>query len=460
MTPGPFSRALRSVSEALAGPGFALEGVELAGPPTGLPSSYAVGEAAAALVAAATLAVAEVHGARTKTGGPTRRVLLEGGHVAAAFRSERYLRAVGWPLPPLWDPVAGDYEAKDGEWIRLHTNYAWHRGAALRVLGVAPERTEVARAVSAWDAETLEAAIVAEGGCAARMRTGAEWAVHPQGRAVAAEPLVSYDPVAVSGPLRFSGLHESDAPLAGVRVVDLTRVIAGPVCTRFLAAHGADVVRVDPPGFEEPAGLLADSMAGKRQVALDLRDRAGRHTFEQLVASAHVLVCGYRSDALERLGYSHTTLRTGSPGLVIAQLDAYGWTGPWRARRGFDSLVQMSCGIAARGAEVVGSRRPNPLPAQALDHGTGYLLAAAICRALAGQFAGGAVATVRSSLARTAKWLVDLGEGGDPAAHDLTPDEAAVWMEPAETPWGKVERVRCPGRLQGLSCPSWPLPRP
>jgi hypothetical protein len=404
-------------------------------------------------VGAATLAVAEVLAARV--GSPVRRIFVDGSHVVAAFRSERYLRAVDWTPPPLWDPIAGDYETRNGGWIRLHTNYPNHRDAALRVLGTACDRSAVAGAVRTWDADALESEIVQEGGCAARMRTATEWREHPQGASVAAEPLVDHDAFAGgSERVPISPLRAEQAPLAGIRVVDLTRVISGPVCTRFLAGYGADVVRIDPPGFEEPSGLLADSMAGKQRVTLDLRETRDRREFERLLADAHVLVCGYRSDALTRLAYSPEELRASGHGLAIVSLDAYGWTGPWRGRRGFDSLVQMSCGIAARGAEVAGAARPTPLPAQALDHGTGYLLAAAVCRALARQITSGEVTTARLSLARTARWLVDLGESGDPAGKDFTPEDAAPWLVAAQTSWGPVERVRCPGRIEGFE-PTW-----
>jgi hypothetical protein len=453
MTPSRFTPLLRSLWADLGGPAGIVDGAELVGTTAGLPSAFAVGDAAAAQVAAATLAVAEVQAARA--GSPVRRVLVDGPHVVTAFRSERYLRAVDWTPPPLWDPIAGDYETRNGGWIRLHTNYPHHRDAALRVLATACERGAVTTAVRTWDADALEIAVVQEGGCAARMRTVTEWRDHPQGASVAAEPLVHHD--ASHGgpqPLPLPPLREGQAPLAGVRVVDLTRVIAGPVCTRFLAGYGADVVRIDPPGFEEHAGLLADAMAGKRRLTLDLREAGDRRAFEGLLAEAHILVCGYRSDALARLRYSPEELRASSSGLAIALLDAYGWTGPWRGRRGFDSLVQMSCGIAARGAEVAGAVRPTPLPAQALDHGTGYLLAAAVCRALARRILSGEVTTARLSLARTARWLVDLGETGDPAGKDFTPADAAPWLAPVQTSWGPVERVRCPGRIDGFE-PSW-----
>jgi hypothetical protein len=453
MTSSPFTPLLRSLWTALGGPAGTVECAELVGATDGLPSAYGVGDAAAAQVAAATLAVAEVQAARA--GSPVGRVFVDGPHVVAAFRSERYLRAVDWTLPPLWDPIAGDYETQNGGWIRLHTNYPNHRDAALRVLAASCDRSVVARSVLTWDADTLEGAVVQEGGCAARMRTVDEWRDHPQGAAVAAEPLVHLDTHSDgSEPLPLPPLRKGQAPLAGVRVVDLTRVIAGPVCTRFLAGYGADVVRIDPPGFEEPAGLVADSLAGKRRLTLDLREPNDRRAFERLLADSHVLVCGYRRDALARLGYSFEELRASRRGLAIAALDAYGWTGPWRGRRGFDSLVQMSCGIAARGAQVAGVARPTPLPAQALDHGTGYLLAAAVCRALARQLASSDVTTARLSLARTARWLVDLGETGDAAGRDFTPADAAPWLGSAQTSWGPVERVRCPGRIEGFA-PTW-----
>jgi hypothetical protein len=416
---------------------------------------YPIAEAASAEVAAATLAVAEVHAARV--GSVVRRVHVDARHAVAAFRSERYLRPLGWKLPAVWDPIAGDYESTDG-WIRLHTNYAYHRDALLRVLGVPCDRAAVEAAVRKWNVEELESAVVLAGGCAAVMRSDAAWRAHPQGIAVAGEPLVhrevSKDGAAL---LPIPEARDGAAPLSGVRVLDLTRVIAGPVCTRVLAAYGADVVRVDPPGFQEVFALLPETTAGKRRVALDLRARSDRAAFEQLVAEAHVLVSGYRGDALARLGYSDSDLRAKNPAILVASLDAYGWTGPWCARRGFDSLVQMSSGIALRGAQASGVVRPTPLPAQALDHGTGYLLAAAVCRALAQRISHREVTSVRLSLARTARWLMDLGETGDCRGGDLTPQDAAPWMESSETPWGRIERVRCPGRIDGFA-PAWHRP--
>jgi len=442
---------LRALWAALGDTARPLPETRISGPVGGLPSVHHVSTMATALVAVATAAAAELHAARS--GEALRAVEIERRHAGAAFRSERLVTPLGWELPPVWDPIAGDYAAADG-WIRIHTNYAHHRDAALRALGVPGTKEDVARAIAGRSAEDLETAIVREGGAAAMSRSAAAWAAHPQGRAVAAEPLVltARQALASDVPLAPAG-----QPLAGVRVLDLTRVIAGPVCTRFLAAHGADVLRIDPPGFEEVAALLPETTAGKRRAALDLRSPAGRDVLARLVAEADLLVCGYRGDALARLGLDEAVLRAANPALGILQLDAYGWSGPWRERRGFDSLVQMSVGIAARGAEAIGATKPTPLPAQALDHGAGYLLAASACRALTDRSRGEAT-TAKISLARVALLLASLGDDGDPRVPELADAELDAYREHAASSFGPLRRLRCPGRIVGLPAPCWKRP--
>jgi crotonobetainyl-CoA:carnitine CoA-transferase CaiB-like acyl-CoA transferase len=228
--------------------------------------------------------------------------------------------------------------------------------------------------------------------------------------------------------------------------------------TRVLAAYGAHVLRIDPPGFEEVGALLCETTAGKRRAFLDLHDPGDLAIFERLLAEAHVVVHGYRSDALERLGLGAARRREMAPGLVDASLDAYGWTGAWAGRRGFDSLVQMSAGIAERGAtpgkDIARPAAPAPLPAQALDHGTGYLLAAAVCRALVRAIVERRASDVRLSLARTARLLADLCRDGDPAAREPDAAEVDRAREPATSAFGAVRRVRCPGTVDGFE-PRW-----
>lgn len=427
----PETSLARTLWTALGGDDALLDALRFCGPSGGLPSRFHVSDLAAATIGVATLAAAELWAARRKE--PLRTVTVDRRLAAAAFRCERWLRPVGWTLPPPWDPIAGDYETADG-WIRLHTNYAYHRDAVTRVLDVPADRERVAAAVKFRNGAELETAVVEAGGAAAVLRTLDAWRAHPQGAALADEPLCDRDAECVPHPLPPA----ASAPLSGVRVLDLTRVIAGPIGTRYLAAFGADVLRVDPPGFAEVAALLPETTRGKRCTALDLRGPGDRSTWEALTAKADLLVHGYRPGAMEALGYSAERLRELNPRLVIVRYDAYGWSGPWAGRRGFDSLVQMSTGIAHPGD----SGRPKPLPAQALDHGTGYLVAAAACRGL---MDGRNSALL--SLARTARLLVEQGTDGDPGAP--APNDIATMLESCDTAWGPVQSVSCPGRIEG-----------
>ena len=438
---------------ALQGPDQALDAVHFTGPARGLPSVFEVSALASASIAAASLAVSELHALRT--GGPLRSVSVDRAHADAAFACERHVRALGWQLPEVWDPLAGDYSTRDG-YIRLHTNYRHHKNPVLEVLGLSAEgatRERLAAAVATWEGEQLEQQVVEAGGCAAKLRSPAQWRAHAQGQALSRAPLVD-----VCTQFADSGqraLLPGDKPLSGVRVLDLTRVIAGPIGTRFLAAYGADVLRVDPPGFEEVGALLCEVTAGKRRCALQLREAADRARLQELVRAAHVIVHGYRSDALPRLGLGNDVLHQLNPAAVIVCHNAYGWTGPWALRRGFDSLVQMSCGIAWRGGEVTGKSNPVPLPAQALDHATGYLIAAAAARGLTSLARTGRASVQRLSLARTARLLMELGDLGAIEGEAVQP-KAAV-MELADTRMGRVHRVRCPGQIAGIE-PEWAIP--
>lgn len=428
------------------GSAVALPPLRLLGDAGGLPSPFHVGSFATACVAVATLAASELHAARTER--PARAAIVDRCHAALAFRSERYARRLDEAPIPVWDPLSGDYPTRSGI-VRLHTNYEHHRAAVVRALGVAETREAVRSRLQELDAEDVEARVVAEGGAAAKLRTRDEWRAHEQGRAVSQEPLAFVRRSGVADV--FPREKEPERPLSGLRVLDLTRVVAGPVCTRVLASHGADVLRIDPPGFAEVPALLADTTGGKRRAALDLKSPDGRARFLSLLAEADLFVHGLRSDALSRLGLAPEVLEEVNPRLSVVTHDAYGFTGPWCARRGFDSLVQMSVGIAARGRDVYGGDLPVPLPAQALDHGTGYLLAAAACRALARRLRDGSVTTVRLSLARTAELLVSLGDDGDPHAPELPADAAAPYLERVCSAFGEVERLRCPGVVEGLT---------
>lgn len=406
-----------------------------------LPSVFPVTDLAAASIGVAGLAVAGLIAQAAGT-GPAVQV----DRRLASFWFGMSLRPQGWSLPPVWDAVAGDYRAADG-WVRLHTNAPHHREAALAVLGVAADREAVARAVARWEVDALESAVVERGGCAAAMRSTDGWARHAQGLAVRAEPLVHWEAFAPAMPLPGWRI-DPERPLRGVRVLDLTRILAGPTATRFLAGFGAEVLRIDPPGWEEPV-TVPEVVLGKRCARLDLRQREKRQVFEALLGQADVLVHGLRHGALDALGLGAERRRVLNPGLVDVSLSAYGWSGPWQQRRGFDSLVQMSAGIADAGMREGGRDRPTPLPVQAIDHATGYLMAAAVVQGLARRRATGAGCAARLSLARTAHWLVSAGRH---PVEPLAPEQAGDVGEALEsTSWGPARRVRAPLQVRGAT---------
>lgn len=451
---GLLTRMWDAVGTPGSGGAEALEAVEASGPRVVLPSVFDVTGLATCAVAAATLAAAHLHAVRRSE--PLRPVTVESTQASAAFRAEALFAPAGWTLPSLWGPLAGNYRTADG-WIRLHTNYTHHRAAVCAVLG-AEDRDGVRAAVAGCAAEELEGRIVEAGGAAAALRTREEWLSSDAGEATRDAPLFTFEERESAAEALWPK-GRAALPFSGVRVLDLTRVIAGPVCTKFLAAYGADVLRLDPPGFDEVASLLPETTVGKRTAAVDLGTAEGRGAFEALVTDADVLVTGYRADALAKLGYDDGALAALSPGLVIARLNAYGWDGPWQNRRGFDSLVQMSCGIASDGAAALCRDEPVPLPAQALDHATGWLLAATVARALTRRFTTGAGTSVRGSLIGTANLLYSLVPPADPLtptdppAPEASPTAAAV-LEDTRTAWGLGRRVALPGSIDGIR-PRW-----
>jgi len=411
-----------------------------------LSSCFAATDLAAGSIGAAALAVSELMAAQ---GAPAPAVATDRRLASLWFGFS--VRPVGWSPARGWDPIAGDYPTKDG-WIRLHTNAPHHRAAALRALGVPEEREAVAAAVAGWNKAELEAAVVAQGGCAAEMRSLVEWAEHPAGRAVAQEPLVHVELGAVGTPRPVAGAP--GRPLAGLRVLDLTRVLAGPVATRFLAGYGAEVLRIDPPDWDEPV-VLPEVTLGKRCAGLDLKTAAGRRRLEELLADADVFVHGYRADALERLGLGDARRRELAPSLVDVRLNAYGWTGPWRERRGFDSLVQMSAGVADAGMRWKQADRPTPLPVQALDYATGFLMATAAVRGLTERITAGRASSWRVSLARTAAFLTAQAAGVEDALAPQADDDLAAEVE--QTGWGPARRLVPPAVVEGAPM-RWAVP--
>lgn len=445
-----FETMLRELWAALGGDEGACARVRQRGDGA-LPSVFATTDLAVASIGVAGLALSEFAEA-TGAGAPA----VEVDRPLASFWFGSSVRPVGRAAPSLWDPIAGDYRTRDG-WIRLHTNAAHHRAAALRALACPADRAAVADAVAAWAADELEAAVVAAGGCAAAMRSLADWRSHPQGAAVETEPMLALETFESAASANL-GPIVPERPLAGVRVLDLTRILAGPVATRFLAGFGADVLRIDPPDWDEPT-VAPDVALGKRCARLDLKAADDLARFHDLLRQADVIVHGYRSDALDRLGLDAAHRRTLKPDLVDISLDAYGWSGPWRGRRGFDSLVQMSSGIAHAGMMAAGRDAPTPLPVQALDHATGYFMAAAAIRGLTRRLSGRGGCRGRTSLARMSAFLARFPADGG-LSSTLRPAAAGDFQEQVEEGgWGPLQRLRPPLAVSGAPM-RWDLPAP
>ncbi|MFZ6863848.1 CoA transferase [Undibacterium sp. Ji67W] len=417
-----------------------LQGIELTA--TGeLPSAFAVTELATASVASAGQALCELI---AHSGTEVPHLLVD--RRLSSFWFDSSIRPCGWTLPPSWDAIAGVYQTADG-WIRLHTNAPLHRTAALAVLGTAADKTAISKSVLSWQSEDLENAIVEKSGCAAIMRNRQSWQAHPQGKAISNEKLIHVQTYVSDGKQGWQ--INPCRPLEGIRILDLTRIIAGPVATRFLAGYGADVLRIDPPEWDEPS-LLAELTIGKRRSRLNLKNPEDRKHFERLLSQADVLVHGYRADALAELGLDAERRRQLNPSLIDVSLNAYGHSGPWQYRRGFDSLVQMSCGIADVGMHHYGKTQPRPLPVQALDHATGYMIATAVIRGLQQRYQHGLGSEMRLSLARTAELLIAGSmpqQAGLPFAPETDVDRSPVLEE---TVWGPMQRLLPPLQIQGV----------
>ncbi len=405
-----------------------------------LPSSFAVGTAAAASIGAAALAAALMLARR---GGPTPEVRVALRDAAIEFRSERYLRIDGRARPDPHDAIHGLYRTRDG-WVRLHTNFPHHHDGLLRLLGCAHEKAAVARALLGRNAEEFDREATEGGLAVARLRSFAAWDASPEGSALPPQPTVSITRLGDAAAVPPAApLPPASRPLAGVRVLDLTRVIAGPVAGRALAAYGADVLAIRAPHLPQMGPLVIDTERGKLSAFLDLREPSAREQLRALVRSADVFLQSYRPGALERHGFGPEDVARLRPGIVHATLSAYGFAGPWAARRGFDSLVQAASGFNDAEAEAAGEAVPKPLPAQALDHASGHLLAFGVIAALLRRAEAGGGFRVRVSLARTGLWLRSLGRVADGfAAPDPTAADIADRLEETDSGFGRLTVVR------------------
>ncbi|WP_413763099.1 CoA transferase [Variovorax sp. Varisp41] len=431
-------------------PADALPLARLTGADPVLPSSFAVGAAAQGSIAAAALAACELGHAR---GVPRQAVAVDMRHAA--------LECTGWfsldgRVPELWDAFSGLYRTSDG-WVRIHANFAHHREGALRLLGLDPAtavRADAEAALAGWRALDFEEAAAARGLVATALRRFDEWDATPQGRVIAAQPLFTIERIGDAAPLALPPLRTDQRPLAGLRVLDLTRILAGPVGGRALAAYGADVLLVNSPRLPN-IEAIADTSRGKLSTHVDLRTDAGQAALRRLAGDAHVFVQGYRPGGLEALGFGPAQLAALRPGIVCVSLTAYGTQGPWAGRRGFDSLVQTAMGFNQAEGEAAGDGKPRPLLMQILDEATGYLIAFGAAAALHRQQREGGSWLVRVSLAQTGHWLRGLGRV--PGGLATPRPDIAPYVETEPSGFGELAGLRHSALLARTPA-AWPRP--
>lgn len=423
-----------------------------------LPTPFRIGVAGAATLAATGLAAADLWEIRS---GQRQSVGVDVRHATASLRSGHYMKLGEGQVSHRRNAIMGVYPTKDGRWSYVHANFPNHRAAALSVLGVPEDRDAVAKAIREnWTAADLEEAIIEAKGAGGMVRSHAEWAGHPQAAALAALPLMEVIRIGDSAPEPFP---DGKRPLSGIRVLDLTRVLAGPTCARTLAEHGADVMKITGAHLPNLGYQEWDTGHGKLSAQLDLRQAEDLAILKGLIKDADVFSQGYRPGTLGGRGLSPEELAALRPGLVYVSLCAFGHTGPWASRRGFDTVVQTVSGITTRQTEVVPGKNPGPdfYPVSAIDYCTGYLMAFGAMVALARRAQEGGSWLVRISLAQVGKWIVDLGEVPEDAARaapaEFTQDELARWSMVSETPSGPLRHLRPVVELP-LTPPYWARP--
>ena len=450
--------ALRTLLPIAGWPEERADAVEITGDTDPiLPTPFRIGEASAATLAAVGLAVADLWELRT---GRCQEVAVDTRQATASLRSGRYMHLDGAAVSTERNTVMGVYPAKNGRWSYLHCNFPNHRAAALRVLGVPEDREAVRRAVAQWDALELEEAIIAAKGAGGMVRTMAEWAQHPQAAAIASLPLMEIVKIGNSPPEK---LPDGDRPLSGVRVLDLTRVLAGPTCARTLAEHGADVLKITAAHLPNIGYQEYDTGHGKLSAHLDLRESKDLETLHGLVREADVFSQGYRPGTLGLRGLSPEALAQLRPGIVYVSLCAFSHVGPWASRRGFDTVVQTVSGITSRQGELFPGAEPGPqfYPVSAIDYLTGYLMAFGALVALARRVREGGSWLVRISLAQTGRWLVGRGEVPEAVLKDVpkefTAAELERWSMTSDTPVGRLRHLGPVVRLSETP-PRWARP--
>ena len=438
---------------ALAGRGPAADdGVEFVGRDPVLPTPFRIGEATAAILAAYGVLVSDIWQQRT---GRPQRVRIDVRHAAATLHGCEFMDLEGRSFPYPYVPMDRFFRAGDGKWIHFQGLFPHLRDGTLALLGCADDEEAIAAATARWNALDLEEALAGAGLCGAVVRSAEDWASHPQGRTLMALPAVEIIRIGDSPPEPFG---PAERPLSGVRVLDLTRVLAGPACGRTLAEHGADVIRIGAPYLPSVERCVLDTGHGKLSAFLDLRRREDAERLRELARAADVFSQGYRTGSLARSGLGPEALAELRPGIVYVSMNCYGHEGPWRERPGWEQMAEAATGLAW---EQGGFERPKHLGAPACDYGTGYLAAFGVAAALKRRAVEGGSYHVRTSLCQVGMWIHGLGRvnradaAGQPA--DPQPADIESYTTYTDTAFGHLRHL-LPATGLSETPPRWDRP--
>ena len=454
--------ALKSIWRDFELPEDVLNRVHLDDESQNLPSSFHVGAAAQTSIGLAAAAAELLYEQRTDAGQD-----VEIQKYAAELECTGYFHFNGEAVNA-WEKFSGLYETSDGH-VRIHANFDHHRDGVLELLelGEADETTkeDVQYALRSWAAEDFESQASERGLVVAKVRSFAEWDEHPHARWSQAQPLVSAHQLSAGAEKPLGEMPSESRPLDGVRILDLTRILAGPICGRTLAGYGADVMLVNSPNLPNISSII-DTSRGKRSVHLDLLNSGDKEKFRALVREADVLVQGYRPGGLDGLGFSPSELTKLNPSIVCVSLSAYGSGGPWGDRRGFDSLVQTASGFNHAEGQAAGSDEPRSMPVPILDYASGFLMAFAAQAGLFRRANQGGSWAFEISLLQTANWLRDMGQITDgfdvpkfrfkEALRDFSCSHGELAGMPHAAVFSKTPAVWTrPSTLPGTDLPEW-----
>lgn len=433
----------RTLSQMLGWPDAPWDRVAIAPTPGILATAMPIADLAAAAQGLVGLAAAGVHQAR---GGPAQDITVDRAEASLSMTAAAYLKVDG-AAQAEWDALTGYFPCADG-WVYLHCQFPHLKQRMLQVLDLPNDPDAVRAGLLHLSAQEVEDRAADAGACGIRRRSRAEWQAHAHAQHLAKNPVVRLQGHGTALP---KPMALGEQPLTGVRVLDLSRVIAGPTIGRVLAEHGAEVMRVSGPHLPSLAPLVIDTGPGKQTCHIDLRDSGDRQAFTALLRTADIMIDGYRPGALEGRGFGAEDVATINPSLIRVDLSAFGADGPWGGRRGYDTYVQAATGLSQDGPDG-----PTRLPCQPLDYLSGYLGAASAMIALMHRMTQGQGWTIDLALARTAQFVWDWSDALDPepAPPMANPgiDTVDHWRWTGASAFGEISQLR-PARTLSVTPP-------